>query len=399
LKVWIKNRLKKHRKTFNAILSVYHFFKNIGLSYYIFRIFPVKSNKIVFNNFNGNDYGDSPKYIAEELISQNVNCKMIWLLKKEHLHSNHLPEKVIPVRIGSFRAAFELASSKIWISNVRLPLSVKKRDKQYYIQTWHGAPALKRVEKDVEFNLDKRYIQSAKADSQKINLFLSNCRSFSKLIRSSFWYEGEILECGLPRNDILFDKNEKVQEKVRSFFGIPNDVKIILYAPTFRVNQDKDIFQINVDNTLSAIESRFQEEWIFMARLHPNIDKKTYSFMDHRKVVNATYYSDLQELLRVVDIVITDYSSIMFDFAIRKLPVFLFTPDLKDYKKERNFYFSFDELPFLIAENNEELAENIKRFDLIDYHRRVSDFFSIIESYEQGQASKIVVNKIFKDVL
>lgn len=399
MKEKIKNALYRKQTLYKIVKYLYIlikclFYSLISLLYYMFRVYPINNRKIVFCSYFGNGYGDNPKYIAEEIINQKLNIDMVWLLRKELFLSHNLPPSIRPVKKNSLRGIYEMVTAKVWIDNSRKPYFVKKRKGQYYIQTWHGAPALKKIEKDVEDKLDKIYVKNAKEDSDKVDLFLSNCKHFSNLIKKSFWYNGEILECGLPRNDIIFKRNKIINEKVRKYFNISKDKKIVLYAPTFRKNSNIDVYNLDINMCLNSLTNRFKGEWVFLVRLHPNVQYKTFDILNKKNVFNASLYDDLQEILSVVDVLITDYSSLMFDFALTGLPVFLYAPDIEDYKNDRNFYFCFEELPFSLAENNYDLSNAINNFNEVKYKEDLKSFFNYIGSFENGNASKIVVDKI-----
>lgn len=361
--------------------------------YYLFRVFPLKSNKIVLSNFNGNGYGDNLKYIAEEIIFRNLSCDLVWMLSVEFMNNSSMPNTIRRVRNGSLKSIYEMVTAKVWIDNVRKPFHVKKRKGQYYIQTWHGAPALKRVESDVK-NLSVDYVKSAQTDSKKIDLFLSNCRLFTDLVKSSFWYSGEVLECGSPRNDVLLSDQNVLPEKVREAYGISEKQRIVLYAPTFRLNNCAKLRDLDIEQCLKSLSKRFTGEWGLMVRLHPNVQHESNSLLLKEHVINVTSYEDLQELLVAVDVVITDYSSLMFDSALQRKPVFLYCPDFESYKVERNFYFTFDELPFTFATDNETLIKNILRFDQNSYLNCLDGFFKRVGLCERGRASKTVVDII-----
>lgn len=360
----------------------------------LFKLFSLNRSKVVLSNFHGNGYGDNPKYIADEIIRQNLDYDLVWLARREIMKSRIFPNKIRLVRVNSIRAIYEMATAKVWVGNVRQPRDILKRKGQYYIQTSHGGLALKRVEKDVEEQLDPLYVKDAKTDSQKVDVFLSNSSWFTCLVRSSFWYEGEIMESGFPRTDVLLSNSREVTQRVREYFGIPKHIKIVLYAPTFRRDHVLGAYNLDVSLCLEALSRRFSGEWILITRLHPNIDYKSDSLSYGANCLNGTNYDDVQELLCAADVVITDYSGIMFDFAIRRLPVLLYTPDVNRYKADRQFYFSFEELPFPVSQNNQGLVSNIIHFDTDAYVEKVNLFLTGACVFERGDAARKVVDRI-----
>jgi len=364
--------------------------------YYVFRIFPVKKNKIFFQNFNGKGYGDNPKYIAEEILKRNLDVVIVWTVRPKF--NNNFPSGVKTIPYRSIRAIYEETTSGIWIDNCRKQLYVRKRKTQYYIQTWHGTISLKKVEKDVEKQLLVYYVKQAKYDSTIADLFLSDSKFTSQLFHSSFWYSGEIMECGTPREDILINPIVNIKEKVKKYFNIVQDTKIILYAPTFRNNFNADVYNIDHMLILKSLMEQTKENWIFLMRMHPNATEKSDAFAYNETILNASNYNDMQELLMTSDILITDYSDCMFEFALMNKPVFLYINDYEDYKTERDFYFDIFSLPFPYAMNNNELLKKMHCFDNALYLNSLNDFFSKVGIFKEGGASKKVVDKIIEEI-
>ena len=158
-----------------------------------YSLFPIEKNKIMFTSYYGADYGDNGKYIIEELLRRNEDLQIVWLLKKELMDNNHLPEGVHPVEHRSVASVKELQTAAVWIDNARKTYGIKRKG-QLYIQTWHGGPGVKRIEKDVESELEKRYVRKAKQDSKMCDIILSNSDFMTNIYANVFWYDG-ILFC------------------------------------------------------------------------------------------------------------------------------------------------------------------------------------------------------------
>jgi CDP-glycerol glycerophosphotransferase len=364
--------------------------------YYFFRIFPVNKNKIFVVNFNGKGYGDNPKYIVKEILRRKLNYTIVWSARKEYLHS--FPLLVKTVKYNSLRAIYEAATAGIWIDNCRKQLYEKKRKNQFYINTLHsGAGGIKKVEKDVEKKLSPYYVKQAKYDSTIANLFLSCSKFNTNLYRQAYWYKGEIFECGASRVDILINQDSKIKEEIINHFHIAPDKKIILYAPTFRDNFDPNFFDLNFSVVLDTLKWLTNKDWIFLLRLHPNISKKSNLLSFSDSIINATLYDDMQELLLASDILISDYSGCMFDFALMKKPVFLYIRDYNEYKTERGFYTDMSALPFPVALNNNKLLEHLKNFDQPEYEKNLQTLFNDIHPFDDGKASQRVVDRIIKE--
>ena len=360
-------------------------------------LFPVNKNKVVIQAFNGRDFCDNPKYIALQLLKKNPQLVIYWALN--NVQENSLPEGIKPLKFKSLSYAFHMATAKVWIDNIRKPY-IFKRKNQIYVQTWHGGFGLKNIEKDAANNLELVYLETAEKDAKMTDLMMSNSHTLTKLYRESFWYkDGEILECGLPRNDRLFEFTEQEICNIKEKLSIPKQVKIALYAPTFRKNKSLSAYDLDYKLCAKKLGERFGGEWIVLLRLHPNVLAlaKNIEF-DNKVIYNASSYSDIQELYMISDVVITDYSSVMFDFMILNRPCLLYASDVEEYRKDRDFFVSIDSLPFPMAQNNEEFAEMILKFDEIIYNQKVKYFYDFHGFCDNGHASEEVANWIVERI-
>lgn len=365
----------------------------IKLFYFLFRILPIKRTNILFIGYYGSQYGCSPKYLSQYFSKNDKNIKITWAFTQPQKYNI---ENIIPIRYYSLCYFYELATSKVIISNYRLPEYFKKRNNQLYIQTWHSSLRLKMIENDTVNTLPESYVKMAKYDSSQIDLLLSGCKFSSEIFKRAFWYNGEIFECGTPRCDILFDQNENNIKTIKNKIGLKSDDKILLYAPTFRKGNNLSAYDIDFKRVLNELNQ--QGNWKVLIRLHPHLqDYSAELVKNNDSVIDVTKYDDIQELLLISNLLISDYSSLMFDFAITKKPCVLYTSDLEEYlKKDRNLYFNINELPFPICRNNNELIETIKAFDIEKYINALNKFDLKIGSFEDGNASKRVYEKVIK---
>ncbi|SHK32812.1 CDP-glycerol glycerophosphotransferase [Anaerobranca californiensis DSM 14826] len=320
------------------------------------------------------------------------------MIKSDLIGKTQFPDKIRVVKYKSIKALYEMATAKIWIDNCRKEFYPIKRKGQYYIQTWHSPLRLKKIEKDAESFLSPEYIKSAIKDSKNIDLMISGCDFSWNIYRNSFWYDGDILKIGTPRCDLFFQDAKEIKEKVMNFFGLATKSKIILFAPTFRRRNSIDVYSLEYKKILKILEEKYREEWVFLVRLHPNVSYLSEVIEYNQKVLNATNYEDMQELLYTADILITDYSSSMFDMAIARKPCFLHCKDIEEYlNNERGMYFNVNKLPFSFSKTDEELIKNIILFDNEEYNRKLDDFHKEVNIYEDGTASMKIVEKI-KDI-
>lgn len=361
----------------------------------VFACFPIKKGKIVVSSYYGRGYGDNPKYIVEELLKQCPDCSIIWLVKDEK--TNDLPERVKKCLITSPLAIYHLATAKVWIDNCRKSFMFKKK-RQVYIQTWHGF-ALKRIERDVSEHLSPQYVKQAIKDSKHIDYIVSCSDFMTNIYKKSFWYDGEVVQAGAPRNDIIINGCTEIVRDVKSAFSVPDRKKIVLYAPTFRANGGLEAYGIDYSRLKQSCEQRFGGEFVVIVRLHPNILNKSQELnFDGENIINGSYYSDMQELLVASDVVISDYSSLMFDFALSSKPCFQFATDIEDYKSDRNFYFKMDSLPFSIATNNDELESVISCFDHSLYSEKLEAFWRSVGMNREGNASRLCTKLIIDNL-
>lgn len=361
--------------------------------------YEVQKNKIVFSNYIGNSYGCHPKYITEEILKQNLPYEIVWLVKDKNKSRSDFPKKIRLENYFSLDAAKELLTAKVWVDNTRKPFfwenGLKKKKNQMYLQTWHGSLGIKKMEGDNE-NEMPWWNKWAKVDSDNIDCIISNSKFLSDLYNiKTFRYSGRVDETGHPRNDIFFKKDDEKQEiidKIYCYFNIKDDKKIILYVPTYR--DDGDIAYLNLDFGLmmNIMNKKFGSDYVVLARLHPNTPVEYINNI--KNVINATYYPDIQELLLASDIVISDYSSCMFDFMLTRRPVFIYASDIEKYNTDRGFYYPLETTPFPIATNNEEMIENIENFDYDKYKNEVEQFLIDKGCVDDGHASERVVEII-----
>lgn len=381
-------------KPYTLTMKIKHFATRALMT--VFKIFPQNRKKIVFCNYFGKGFGDNGKAIAEALLKKDPSLQLVWGVKQPFADS--LPQNIKPVEYNSVRYLWELATAAAWVDNSRKNAGIKKRKKQFYVQTWHGTVALKRIEKDAEHNLDEFYIAGAKNDSKMADVILSGCTFFTELCKKSFWYDGEIMECGSPRSDALFNTDEVRKTEVRQSLGIPDGNKVVLYAPTFRADGNLKCYDMDFEAVLNALEEKTGDSWVFCMRLHPNVSEKADFIRYSDRIVNGTDYPDLYELIPACDMVISDYSSVMFDGGLINKPVILFANDIEDYVADRNFYFDIRSLPFPLAENNAQLLDCIKNFDAEDYKKKLEAFNTEIGYCENGTAAETVAERILKEI-
>ena len=371
----------------------------------LFSLFPICPSKVVLSNFGGKDYGDNSKYVTEALLKEQLFTDIVWMVGSDLLlHENHLPEQIRPVKNNSLKGVYEYATAKVWIDNTTKVWYFRKRRNQIYVQLWHGTAALKHIKADCAVRQPLLSILSSKQEARNCDLVVSGSSQHTQVYHSAFIYKCPILECGSPKNDILIGESLSVSKKrslIMAVTGSENNSnkKILLYAPTFRDNLNMDVYDLDIKQVLSILHDMVGGEWICLLRLHPGVAAKSSELkIDENIAIDVSNYPDMQELLCISDVLITDYSSSMFDFILTKRPCFLYTPDASEYLNERGYYMSFDELPFPRGNTNDELIEAIQNFDNDDYQQNICVFKERIGLYDKGNAGKAVVDWIKKKI-
>lgn len=399
--------MKKYKETLKQCLVrlglyplahiVYSFYRNLKKSVVsaFFAFFPIQENKIVFDNFVGRGYGDNPKYIAEEIFKRNLPYAIVWLVRDMNAD---MPHGIQKVRYGSLAAFKELATAHMWISNVRNTEHPKKRKGQIYLQTWHGGGIpFKWIEGQAP-NLSRDYIRAAREDGRICDAILASSAYVMNIMQNSFWINSraEYLKFGAPKDDILYcpEQMREVAAKLRAYYRISEDVGVIIYLPTFRDKNDSGDYGLDFGRVIDVFEKKYQRDFVLMVRFHPNATHLADKIPDTDKIINATSYPEANELYSIADALITDYSAVIIPFSLLRKPVFRFTPDLEQYRRERGLAPIYDLLPCSLARNNGELERNILHFDRNQYDTEWANFREQFQSYEDGHAAEKTVDWI-----
>ena len=362
----------------------------------LFWIIPVENNRIVLRSSHGTKYNCNPKYISEYIQNKLPNkYQLIWIFDKNNLaEHNYLKNKnIIIVDQKSLKGILYLLTAKVIIDNHGIVSYIPIRKKQIFINTWHGGGSYKK-EHSESTDKHKNYMKMMYETS---NAFISSCRKFSECnlqnLRAST--PEKIMEIGMPRNDIFWYGDNSIKNKVKEKLNIPLNKKIILYAPTFRYDADTNIYMINPDMICNACEKKFGGEFVFATRFHPFVEKK-YVDQKFNNIIVTNSYEDMQEIIFTADVIISDYSSCLWDASLAYKPSFIYAADLDYYSEKRNFHTPIKEWPFLLAETEEDLIQNITNFDKNKYKNKVDHHHKALGSFEDGHACDKIVDYIVK---
>ncbi len=398
----LKEKLKKSDNIFIKIIGkVYHnlwcctdrtkYFFNVSL-FYIFRIIPIKKNKVIATTFSGKKYGDNTGFIVEELIKINPKLDIVWA--KDDLYDYEIPDNIRTISFWNhkIKKIYEYATAKVWIDTHAIRSFTRKRKGQLFIETWHGGLGIKKLHGDSS-NQNKSAMKEIDNMSEIADVFISNSDHLTKIYRSAFGYKGKVWKSGYPKNDIILSDNGSIKNKVKEYYNLNSDCNILVYAPTFRDSFydnviDMSVYDINYSMLHSKLVEKFGGEWVIMVKYHPIMINSTSLDKESEYVIDATAYPDVQEIILAADAFISDYSSCIFDAALREIPCFTFAVDFEEYKGDRGVYYEMEELPFPYAKNNEELLDNISDFNLSEYKLKWDEFKKMTGFYETGHAAK-----------
>ncbi|HET7578174.1 MAG TPA: bifunctional glycosyltransferase family 2 protein/CDP-glycerol:glycerophosphate glycerophosphotransferase [Bacillales bacterium] len=367
--------------------------KAIGLVLYpLFRLLPMNKKTVVFESYWGRSFSCNPRAIYEYMEQNGMDYKYVWILDNEN---TPVSGKGQGVRKKSWRYFYYLATAKYFVNNANFPNFYMKRKKAVEIHTLHGT-FLKTMGLDIPGENDtERKRRNFLRRCSRWDYLLSPSSYMSRLGRHCFNYEKEILEYGFPRNDVLYKKNkEDAIKAIKKKLGLPLDKKVILYAPTWRT---KKSFNFQMD--LEEMQKQLGDDYILLLRLHYFVSNSIDVSPFRGFAYNLSAYEDIQELYLVSDLLITDYSSVMFDYANLNRPIFFFTYDLEYYRDQlRGFYIDLEkEAPGPLVKTTEELAQaiqDLKQYDAL-YGAKLAEFRAAYCEFEKGDASEKVVETVF----
>jgi CDP-glycerol glycerophosphotransferase len=359
-------------------------------------------DSIFFVSWKGKQCGDNPRGIADELRRRGDDREHFWAVND---WSVPVPPGSTPVLYGTQEYYDALARSRYLIANDDMQPPYWKRDGQVYLQTWHGTP-LKRIGFDIsrpQFISGTAYFDYLAADVAKWDLLISPNPFSTPIMRSAFRYGGEICEYGYPRNDAAFrDSNGALAARVRQRLGLPAGKKVVLYAPTWRDNQmyasgQRYRFDLRLD--LERAANALGDDHVLLLRGHHQSADDVPAGVHPDFVVNVTGYPDIADLFLVSDVLITDYSSVMFDFAPTGKPMLFFTYDLAEYRDNlRGFYFDFEaEAPGPLLATSDDVIAAIADIDAVAARHSVAyaAFTAKFCPLDDGKASARACDRLF----
>lgn len=365
--------------------------------------YDLDSKMVFFESFFGKSYSGNPKYIYEAMLEMGMDKEYTFVWAYSGENKDIIPGN--PIIVDRYEAGDYyryLARAKYWVNNILFPIH-KKRRGNVYLQTWHGTP-LKKLGYDItipgpEVEARKNFYK----ESRNWDYLISSNEYSSEIFKRAFKFEKEVLEMGYPINDIFFRDNAEMISNIKSEFGIDGDKKIILYAPTWKDDEQNESWEhyFNLEIDLKRLYEQFGDEYVILLKMHHlvsenlEIDGELKDF-----AVDVSGWDDIQQLYVTADILITDYSSVFFDYAHSRKPILFFVPDLEHYVSNvRGLYLNMKkELPGPLIKDNDELIDAIKNIADVEseYSEKYDEFYERFCSLCKGSSGKDIVDLVFK---
>ena len=393
-----------------------------SLCFYACRIFPVRRNLISVCTFEGKGgFGCNPKPLVEELHRQNPKLQFVWFVNDM---TKEFPDYIRKVPNTLWSRAYWLSRSKVWIDNYRKPYGTKKRKGQYYLNVNHYTIGIKCTGLWRGEGFSPMAYLVSKNDSDMIDDLVIDSKWCEEISSKGLVYEGTYQKTGAPRCDVLYGDRSDAKSRFRKKHHIPEDAKVVLFAPTFREGAKdgkrfvfSEIWTIDFQRLLDNLQKKFGGTWYLCVRVHPQLAPTFQEYKNPEiqdRILDESQADDMYEILAGMDAYISDYSSACFEAGFAHIPVFLYADDIQKYAKDRGALMwniatdprerignnkimtpNFDvKLPFSLASDNEELEKDIMEFDKAKYDKVLNEFHEKVGLVFNGRASENLANKI-----
>ena len=352
---------------------------------------PRNRNSVYFASFRG-QYSDSPRAISECLHSLAPEVDIIWLVSPKY--AKYVPSYVKKV-YKPMQALKAQTQAKVWVLNYtyRKKSGIYKGRDNYYIQTWHGDRGIKAIGYLTEISREDGYDG---IDMSECDLFVAASKYGVKKAQYGLRYNGEVIMEGMPRNDKLInvDLYRSDVAMIKKSLSIDSDIKILLYAPTYREGIINQMCAIDIPQTIESLESN-GEKWVCLIRSHSLSKGIKVNRSGNCPFLDVSSYPDMADLLLISDLLITDYSSCAGDFILTHKPVVLVLFDRKEYQdRGRNLWIDPEEVGYLVAKNQDELNRILSSLYTYDHIKIDDNIMRYYDTYESGKASEIMAKKI-----
>ncbi len=351
--------------------------------------------KVVYNSFNGR-YSDNPRALHRALLARGGDDEHVWLADPGHRDA--FPAGVRTVRIASKAAVAALESTDVLVANCHTDLDTwRKRPDTLYLQTWHGTP-LKRIHRTAIFQPAEASFDEMDAEIARWDYLITPSRAGTDLLRGAFGYPGQVLETGYPRNDVLNAPDRELHRaEIRRRLGLREDQTVILYAPTYR-DDEATVGDVALGLDLDALAANLGPGHVLLMRRHYFLGGRT-PVPHSDQVRDLSAYPDISDLYLAADVLVTDYSSVLFDFAVTGKPIVLFLYDLEHYR-DRLRGFTLDlvaEAPGPMPTDQAGLTEALSDLPALvrDYGARYAAFRKRYCHLDDGRATQRVLDRLW----
>lgn len=400
----MRNRVYKFLKKLYRITRKK--FRTIGIKFTarkMMKTLKTEPNKIAIAT-NTYTYTCNPKYIYEELVRRNLNYKIVWLSDRKPKENSDYPKNLKVVSLYTREGIGEVYRSKVWIDNgIVFSNYFDKRKDQIHIQTMHGSLGIKKLDNAVLSRnaRGKKGRRIVRRESEETDYVITNSQFEEDVFHTVFWKNTPMVRLGHARTDLLFSTNEtkavEIRDRLFHLYGIPREKKLVLYAPTHRVGLTIDDLHIDFPDMTRALGRKFGGTFAVMFRTHHKtrnivLEEAANDIMQEQLLYNVHDYPDIQELMLVTDVGITDYSSWIFDYVLTRRPGFIFAIDLERYNTNTGLYYPLEETPFPVCRSQKQLIDSIEAFDKENYIKRVDIFLKNKQSVDDGSSSRRIVD-------
>lgn len=359
---------------------------------------PVKENRIMFYANNRKGYVCNPAALLNTIwLGYPGEYELIWVTRFPD--SCEKRDDITVVRQRSFDYFRYFVRTKFFITNDMVDEALVKKKGQIFLTTWHGGGAYKKVgtstvSEDVAFakNFRKWY--------GRLDYFISSCKKCTDMYAEAFHLDSHVfLETGTPRNDIFFEKHDEIKQRVRDFYHLSEQTKIILFAPSFQMSApEKENYDLELlTNTVRQLQEMTKQPWIVLYRSH--YFREADDISEQPFVKDGTTYYEMQDLLYTADVLVTDFSSCIWDFALTGRPIIVMENRLREYESEdRGFFVPYTMWPYIKISGLSELAATIAEHENTDFSSAYATHMEEMGTFETGTACRQIINTIIRGV-
>lgn len=391
----MRNKIRNILKSSKFLYSIYFYIfssliKIMGL------FIKVDNNQVLFVAYSGRKFDDSPKVLYEYMKKNNRynNFKLTWAFENPQNYPLDSSEKV---KIDSLKYYYIALKSKYWITNSSITRGLNfKNKKTKYIIFQHGTLGIKKLGADIANNNKSFKIKK----EEEIDMFIIQGKKEAPILEKALNLKGKIYELGLPRNDELYDAGINEINVAREKLNIPKNKKVMLYAPTFREFYKDNKLESYVEMPFDIEEMRknFEDEYVLLITAHYEVAKMLNIPENDPFVINAFKYPYINDLLLSADIIISDYSSVVFDYAILEKPILCYAYDYETYMKERGTYIDLNSFFYDgVIKTQKELIDIIKNMDYkkeCEHSKKIKNEYLLNYVNTVKKAAEVIFNEV-----